>query len=154
MQLLGKYKTGGKMNRVKYFEKGGSTQQQQQNQAKAMMQALMDGNIEAAQMLVTAAQRDSQARQLRDQIVQGAQDGNAQFVKAAEAILQVEQSMRQGHAVSAKWGSKLGYIKSLKYAKGGKTCPACEKGEPVKVEEKACGGKAKKAKKRYFGGWL
>jgi hypothetical protein len=40
----------------------------------------------------------------------------------------------------------LDYIKSLKFAKGGKTCPVCEK----KVEMKACGGK--KAKKRYFGG--
>ena len=39
----------------------------------------------------------------------------------------------------AKWGSKLEYIKNLKYAKGGKTCPSCKK-----VEEKACGGKTKK----------
>jgi hypothetical protein len=39
-------------------------------------------------------------------------------------------------------------VKSLKYAKGGKTCPACEQ----KVEMKKCGGK--KAKKRYFGGLI
>ena len=49
-------------------------------------------------------------------------------------------------------GHNIDHIKyvidrSLKFAKGGKTCPACQK----KVEEKACGGKAKK---RYFGGWL
>ena len=60
----------------------------------------------------------------------------------------------KGQATAAKWGSKLNYIRSLKYAKGGKACPACEKGAPIKVEEKACGGKAKKTKKRYFGGWL
>jgi hypothetical protein len=60
----------------------------------------------------------------------------------------------KGQATAAKWGSKLNYIKSLKYAKGGKTCPECGKGAPLKVEEKACGGKAKKAKKHYFGGWL
>ena len=49
-------------------------------------------------------------------------------------------------------------IKSLKFAKGGKTCAPCqEKAAAKKIEEKACGGKAKKAKKakkRYFGGWL
>ena len=39
--------------------------------------------------------------------------------------------------------------KIQKDAKGGKACPACEKGAPI-VEKKACGGK--KAKKRYFGG--
>lgn len=59
----------------------------------------------------------------------------------------------------AKWGSKLEYIKSLKYAKGGKTCFSCQNGgkpletppvnkslkKPIKkVEEKACGGKTKK----------
>ena len=36
----------------------------------------------------------------------------------------------------------------MKFAKGGKTCPACEK----KVEMKACGGK--KAKKHQVGGFL
>jgi hypothetical protein len=49
----------------------------------------------------------------------------------------------QGQATSAKWGSKLQYIKSIKYAKGGKTCPACmreggetEKNKKVKVAYK------------------
>ena len=40
-------------------------------------------------------------------------------------------------------------MRSLKYAKGGKSCPVCEQ---QKVEMKKCGGK--KAKKRYFGGYL
>jgi hypothetical protein len=39
-------------------------------------------------------------------------------------------------------------VRSLKFAKGGKACPECEKAK--QVEMKACGGK--KAKKRYFGG--
>ena len=68
------------------------------------------------------------------------------------------QQQMQGQATTAKWGAKLSYIKSLKYAKGGKTCLACQTEVPTKkVEEKACGGKAdkaKKVKKRYFGGWL
>ena len=43
----------------------------------------------------------------------------------------------QGQATYAKWGSKLQYLKSLKYARGGKTCPACMKE----------GGETKKDKK-------
>jgi hypothetical protein len=38
----------------------------------------------------------------------------------------------------AKWGSKLGYIKSLKYAKGGKTCKKYEKGDNFKKKVKKC----------------
>mgnify|MGYP007115368247 CR=1 FL=1 len=85
-------------------------------------------------------------------------------MQLAQMIQQVAKQM-QGQATSAKWGSKLNYIKSLKYAKGGKTCKACQDGSQIptsqdkayvkptkKVEMKACGGK--KAKKRYFGGWL
>lgn len=155
LQLLGKYKTGGKMNRIKYFEKGGLTQTQQEKaQAEALMQALLQGDPEAAQQLVQAAmQKDEASAKLIQNILQAEQQGNTQVSKAAQAIRQVMQQM-QNQTAYAKWGSKLGYIKSLKYAQGGKTCPACEKGAPVKVEEKACGGKAKKAKKRYFGGWL
>jgi hypothetical protein len=69
-------------------------------------------------------------------------------------MIKQEVESLQTQARAARWGAKLGYIRSLKYAQGGKACPACEKGAPIKVEEKACGGKAKKAKKRYFGGWL
>jgi hypothetical protein len=85
--------------------------------------------------------------------MEAAKKGDQQAVQLAQIIQAVVQQM-EGQATSAKWGSKLNYIRSLKYAKGGKACPACEKGAPIKVEEKACGGKAKKAKKRYFGGWL
>lgn len=143
LQLLGKYKTGGKMNRVKYFQQGGPAQQQGaqdiQQQIVALVQAAMQG--------------DEKANQTVTQIMEAAKAGDQQATQLAQMIQAVIQQMK-GQATSAKWGSKLGYIRSLKYAQGGKTCPACEKGAPVKVEEKACGGKAKKAKKRYFGGWL
>lgn len=136
-------KQGGTMNRIKYFEKGGLTQQQRtqdiQQQVVALVQAAMQG--------------DEKANQTVTQIMEAAKAGDQQATQLAQMIQAVVKQM-QGQATSAKWGSKLGYIKSLKYAQGGKTCPACEKGAPVKVEEKACGGKAKKAKKRYFGGWL
>ena len=143
LQLLGKYKTGGKMNRIKYFQQGGPAQQQGaqdiQQQIVALVQAAMQG--------------DEKANQTVTQIMEAAKAGDQRATQLAQMIQAVIQQMK-GQATSAKWGSKLGYIRSLKYAQGGKTCPACEKGAPVKVEEKACGGKAKKAKKRYFGGWL
>ena len=86
--------------------------------------------------------------------MEAAKAGDQQAVQLAQVIQQVAKQM-QGQATAAKWGAKLGYIRSLKYANGGKACPTCQAGAPIKkVEEKACGGKAKKAKKRYFGGWL
>lgn len=98
-------------------------------------------------------QGDQKATETVNKIMRAAEQGDQQAMQLAQLIQQVVKQM-QGQATSAKWGSKLNYIRSLKYAKGGKTCPACEKEAPIKVEEKACGGKAKKAKKRYFGGWL
>lgn len=152
--LISKNKQGGTMNRINYFENGGQTQNQQAKaQAEAFMQALLQGDPEAAQQLVQAAQKDEASAQLITNILEAERQGNSKVAKAAQALRQAIQQMK-GQATSAKWGSKLGYIRSLKYAKGGKACPACEKGAPIKVEEKACGGKAKKAKKRYFGGWL
>ena len=152
--LTEKKSIGGTMNRINYFEKGGHTQNQQA-QEEAFMRALLQGDPAAAQQLVQVATQNpkSSAAQLIQNILEAEQQGNTKVSKAAQAIRQVMQQM-QGQATSAKWGSKLGYIRSLKYAQGGKTCPSCEKGAPIKVEEKACGGKTKKAKKRYFGGWL
>lgn len=137
-------KQGGTMNRIKYFQQGGPAQQQQgaqdvQQQVVALVQAAIQG--------------DEKATQTVNQIMEAAKKGDQQAVQLAQMIQAVVQQM-EGQATSAKWGSKLNYIRSLKYAKGGKACPACAKGAPIKVEEKACGGKAKKAKKRYFGGWL
>ena len=142
LTLLGKYKNGGTMNRINYFQQGGSAQQGAQDvqqQVVALVQAAMQG--------------DEKANQTVTQIMEAAKAGDQQALQLAQMIQAVVKQM-QGQATSAKWGSKLGYIRSLKYANGGKTCPTCEQGAPIKVEEKACGGKAKKAKKRYFGGWL
>lgn len=123
------------MNKIKYFQQGGIAPQQQdlQQQVIALVQAAMQG--------------DQQATQQVNQIMEAAKNGDPRATQIAQMIQQVVQQM-QGQATSAKWGAKLRYIQSLKYAKGGKTCPECEK---QKIEEKKCGGKAKK---KYFGGIL
>jgi hypothetical protein len=127
-------KQGGIMNRINYFQQGGAAPQQDiKAQVTALVQAAMQGDQKATQQV--------------NQIMEAAKAGDQQAMQIAQIMEQVVKEL-QGQATSAKWGAKLGYIKSLKYAKGGKTCPACEK----KVEMKACGGK--KAKKRYFGGLI
>lgn len=135
-KLLMAYKQGGTMNRINYFQQGGAAPQQQDMQAQvvALVQAAMQG--------------DQKATETVNKIMEAAKAGDKQAMQIAQMIQQVTQKM-QGQATSAKWGSKLNYIRSLKLAKGGKACPECEKGAPI-VEKKACGGK--KAKKRYFGG--
>lgn len=126
-------KQGGTMNRINYFQQGGAAPQQQDIKAQvtALVQAAMQGDQKATQQV--------------NQIMEAAKAGDQQAIQIAQMMEQVVKELK-GQATTAKWGSKLNYIKSLKYAKGGKTCPTCEK----KVEMKACGGK--KAKKRYFGG--
>ena len=138
-------KQGGKMNRIKYFQQGGQMQDPKQ-QIMQLVQAAMQG--------------DQKATQTIQQVIQAAEQGDQQAQQIAQMIQQVVQELK-GQATMAKWGSKLGYIKSLKYAKGGKTCPECQKegnmstpsNNPMKklfkkpnnkIEEKACGGKAKK----------
>ena len=130
------------MNRVMYFQQGGAApQQDMQQQIVALVQAAMQG--------------DQKATQTVNQIMEAAKAGDQQAAQLAQMIQQVAKQM-QGQTTAAKWGAKLSYIRSLKYANGGKACPACQTGAPIKptkkVEMKACGGK--KAKKRYFGGWL
>lgn len=125
------------LNQIGFKQQGGTMQQQDvQKQIVALVQAAMQG--------------DQKATQTVNQIMEAAKAGDQQAVQLAQMIQEVAKQM-QGQATSAKWGSKLNYIKSLKYAKGGKACAVCD---AKKVEEKACGGKAKKVKKRYFGGWL
>lgn len=125
-------KQGGALNRINYFQQGGAAPQQDvKAQVVALVQAAMQG--------------DEKANKQVEQILEAAKAGNQQAVQLAQLITEVAKQL-QGQATAAKWGAKLNYIQSLKFAKGGKTCPACEK----KVEMKACGGK--KAKKRYFGG--
>lgn len=130
---LGFKQNGGTIDKVNYFQQGGAAPQQPniKDQVIALVQAAMQGDQKATQQV--------------NQIMEAAKAGDQQAIQIAQIMEQVVKEL-QGQATSAKWGSKLNYIKSLKYARGGKTCPACEK----KVEMKACGGK--KAKKRYFGG--
>lgn len=143
------YKQGGTMNRINYFQQGGTAPQQDiKTQITALVQAAMQGDQKATQQV--------------NQIMEAAKAGDKQAMQIAQIMEQVVKEL-QGKATSAKWGAKLGYIRSLKYAKGGKTCPACKNGgmpetadkayikATKKVEEKACGGKAKK---KYFGGLI
>ena len=142
-KIFPKKKQGGLLNTIQYFKNGNTMQQQDiQQQIKALVRLAMQKGQEAEK-----AQKTIQT------IMQKADQGDPQAMQLAQLINNELQQV-QGQATSAKWGSKLSYIRSLKYAQGGKACPACKKDAPVKVEEKACGGKTKKAKKRYFGGWL
>lgn len=128
-RLLGfmytKYKQGGTMNKVKYFQKGGQPQTQNdvQRQVEALVEAALAGDQKATQQV--------------NQIMQAAKQGDQQAVQLAQMIQTAAQKL-QGQATMNKWGSKLQYIKSLKFAKGGKTCPACMKdgGNTVKVAKK------------------
>ena len=119
------------MVRVNYFQQGGAVDIKQQ--VMALVQAAMQGDKKATQQV--------------NQIIEAAKAGDQQATQIAQMIQQVAREL-QGKTTAAKWGAKLQYMRSLKYAKGGKTksCPACEQ----QVEMKKCGGK--KAKKRYFGG--
>lgn len=120
-------KQGGTMNKVKYFAQGGSIKEQ--------LRPLVLGVLS----------KDPDATQRLEQLVKQ----NPQIMEIVKEIAAEEQAKAQSQVTSAKWGSKLQYIRSLKFAKGGKSCPVCEQ---QKVEMKKCGGK--KAKKRYFGGYL
>ena len=133
-------KQGGLINKPKYFQQGGTMQQDIQQQVIQLVQAAMQG--------------DQKATQTIQQVIQAAKQGDQQAIQLAQMIQQVMEQMK-GQTQVAKMGSKLEYIKSLKYAKGGKTCISCQNGgkslktSPVKksikkVEEKACGGKTKK----------
>ena len=127
-------KQGGTMNKIKYFQQGGATAQQDvQQQVIQLVQAAMQG--------------DQKATETVNKIMEAAKTGDQKAMQIAQMIQEVAKQM-QGQATAAKWGAKLNYIKSLKYAKGGKTCMACNQ----KVEMKACGGK--KAIKKQGGGWM
>lgn len=105
------------MNRINYFQQGGTASQQNtQQQIKTLVQAAIQGDQEATQTI--------------NQIMQNAKSGDEKSIQLAQMIQQVMQQMKK----SAKWGSKLEYIKSLKFKKGGKACPACmEKGDTILV---------------------
>lgn len=107
-------KQGGTMNKVNYFQQGGSIKEQ--------LRPLVLGVLS----------KDPEATQKLQQIVKQ----NPQIMKVVEEIAAEEQAKAQSQATMNKWGSKLQYIKSLKFAKGGKTCPVCEGGNKVKVAKK------------------
>lgn len=109
-----KHKQGGTMNKVNYFQQGGSIKEQ--------LRPLVLGVLS----------KDPEATQKLQQIVKQ----NPQIMKVVEEIAAEEQAKAQSQATMHKWGSKLEYIRSLKFAKGGKTCPACEGGNKVKVAKK------------------
>lgn len=116
-------KQGGTMNKVKYFAQGGQPQTQNdiQRQVEALVEAAMSGDQKATQQV--------------NQIMEAAKAGDQKAAQLAQMIQMAAQKL-QGQATAAKWGSKLQYIKSLKFAKGGKTCPVCEGGDKVKVAKK------------------
>ena len=146
-------KQGGTMNKVNYFQKGGQTQNDVQRQVEALVEAALAGDQKATQQV--------------NQIMQAAKQGDQQAMQLAQMIQQAATKL-QGQATVAKLGTKLQYIRSLKFAKGGKAKKCCMNacGKSIKklkdkkskrssktdlVSSEKCGGKAKK---RYFGGWL
>lgn len=148
-----KYKQGGTMNKVNYFQRGGQTQNDVQRQVEALVEAALAGDQKATQQV--------------NQIMQAAKQGDQQAMQLAQMIQQAATKL-QGQATVAKLGTKLQYIRSLKFAKGGKAKKCCMNacGKSIKklkdkkskrssktdlVSSEKCGGKAKK---RYFGGWL
>lgn len=111
-------KQGGTMNKVKYFQQGGSIKEQ------------------LRPLVIGVLNKDPKATEQLQQIV----NKNPQIMEVVKEIAAEEQAKAQSQATSAKWGSKLQYIRSLKFAKGGKTCPACM----------ADGGQAKEKSKAYI----
>ena len=101
-----------------YLQQGGQMQEQDvQQQIIQLVQAAMQGDQQAAQTI--------------QQVIQAAEQGDQQAIQLAQMIQHIAKQM-QGQTVSAKFGSKLKYIKKLKYANGGKTCKKCEKGDNSK----------------------
>lgn len=104
-----------------YLQQGGQMQEQDvQQQIVQLVQAAMQGDQQAAQTI--------------QQVMQAAERGDQQAIQLAQMIQQVAKQM-QGQTISAKLGSKLKYIKKLKYANGGKTCPTCGTGNELKKKD-------------------
>lgn len=121
-KLLMAYKQGGTMNKIKYFQQGGVAPQQDiKAQIMALVQAAMKGDQKATQQV--------------NKIMEAAKAGDQQAMQIAQIMEQVVKEM-QGQAVTAKYGTKLDYLQSLKCGgkakakkkeQGGKVCPECEK---------------------------
>lgn len=124
--MPGSNKQGGTMNRINYFQQGGAAPQQDiKAQVTALVQAAMQGDQKATQQV--------------NQIMEAAKSGDQQAMQIAQLMEQVIKEM-QGQAVTAKYGTKLSYLQSLKCGgksmkkkeQGGKVCPACEQAKQTK----------------------
>ncbi len=104
----------------KFYQQGGQMQQQ-------------DPKQQIMQLVQAAMQGDQQATETINKIMESAKLGDPQAQQLIQLIQQAMQEL-QGQATMARWGSKLKYIKSLKYAKGGKTCKKCENNFKKKVK--------------------
>ena len=120
---------GGVLNA---FQQGG-----QMAPATAGPSGAQDIKMQVMQLVQAAMSGDQQATQQINQIMQAAQQGDAQAAQIAQLINQVAQELQGQAAPAARMGAKLNYIRSLKYARGGKACGS-------KVKANKCGGKAKK----------
>ena len=96
----------------KYQQGGQVSQEDPQQKIMQLVQLAMSG--------------DQKATEIIQQIMQAAKKGDQQALQLAQMIQQISQQL-QGQTQVAKMGSKLQYIKSLKSAKGDKTCTDCEK---------------------------
>ena len=126
------------------YKKGGMVSSEQTNgQADAFMKSVLNGDPKTIEQLIQAAdQGNAEATQLIQTILQEEQKGNTQVAKAASVIKQL-----LNQTVSAKWGSKLNYIQKLKgvcpegtekvyMAKGGCMCkPKAAEGTELKKEK-------------------
>ena len=119
------FKNGGIMNKTNYYQQGGAMTQDVKAQVVQLVQAAMSGDEKATKQV--------------SQIMEAAKQGNPQAVQIAELISQVAQELQKAQAPAARMGAKLNYIKSLKYAKGGRARVARKR-----VCENKCGGKAEK----------
>ena len=90
-------RSGGTLRR--YQQGGAMPAEDMQQQIVALVQAAMAG--------------DEQATQTIQQIMSAAEQGDPQSQQMAQMIEQVAQQM-QGQAPAARYGAKLGYIRSLK----------------------------------------
>ena len=113
-------KQGGKM-KINYFQQGGQMQQDQEE-----LKLALTGYVVATKK---QPKSEEEVQQLIQEIAMLKQKDPKTYTQLVQLGSQAQQ---QQQATMAKWGSKLGYIKSLKYAKGGKTCKKHEKGNSFK----------------------
>ena len=121
-----KSKRGGTL--IKKHQQGGNMGNDIQTQVKQLVQAVANGDQQAAEQV--------------KQIMQAAEQGDQQALQIAQMIQAEIEAIK-----SAKRGAKLNYIKSLKgdcpdgeevvyFKKGGEICKACQKKHDKMIAEK------------------